>query len=1554
MLKQAVSFFRWLVIISLAFSFLSPYQAQKAQASAPAANLMGVHDIRLPKDLPFTDQFLPNWTDHSSSLSCGPASSAMLYNYYGFYDHSPANDNDVRNINAWLASTYSDNRYITPADRGYYTAEGRMVEMAKNYAHFNKSYYAYNWTTDQLKHEIEAGHPVILGVYTNMSTAGKNVPHYMVLIGVEVNDNGAVTAVYVNDPGKSAGANNKYSVDALNNAWGKMSNEVVMILPDSVTPPPQTSCTAPTNGIPRDTAVFNRQDVNFTWHSEACDTLDSYQIRIADHADVENNPFINDSVSKDAVSVTKTIPSQYNGQTLYWAIWPHNSQGFGPKSETWTFKVDTTITPKPDPLPTAKWNIEYFSNKELSSSCGTDTFDQTFVYKDWGDSAPNSNCPQDNFSARFVSNVYFQGGHYDFWVNADDWARIWVDGNLYVNDWNGSTAKHEGYDVSAGTHQVMVDFADTAGSAYVTAWWIGPGFEVPQDTQDPNQWYANYWINQDMRWNAFASVNEGTGNLAHDWSYSGPGWGIPEDHFSAKFSRQAYFECGTYLFTINHDDGARFYMDGVNYLDQWSSAQTDTVTVNVLAGMRQLQIDYNESGGAAHISLDWQKLNGCAPAAPTLQSPIDAISLDWNADVTLTWNAAQGATRYFASISNGVDLVRSSDWMTDTAFHAGGLYPGTYTWTVTAANDSGSSANNPSAQFVISEPPLAAPLADFSATPTSGTAPLAVVFNNLSSGSYDSCAWDFGDQQTNASCAATIGHTYTNVGDYTVSLTVSGSGSLDTKTLPNPIHVISSGPAPFGKTGPANTSTLTGVAVDLNWGSSAGATSYQYCVDTTDNSQCDSGSWGMTLTPGTVLTDLQPDTLYSWQVIALDSAYVVRDADAGTWWTFRTPPANTNPLAITWVSPVTSGARFDVVNGIVSLEAAVSNNTGATTVTFERWDYVNLQSVTIGTVNAAPYKMDFDASALLPEWNQVTAFVKDASGHAAYDYIWIYRTNPPPGAFGKLSPQDGVTVLGPVQLSWQPSDYALNYYICWGTYAETHPCTNLINAGSQTSFTIDPNQNGDTYYWQVYAENSVGRTDATDSMWSFTTSAPVLSTSMIIQPAEVNTSVARAFSVDVLVQLNNQPVDGAEMHLNFDPTVLEVVAVTPGNTLDLILSPQPYFDNILGQVNYAAGSLTNHPTATFTLATIEFRSKAAAVSTPLGFQLDAPRKSVITYLGQSIPFSAMNGNISIANSPSLQVSVGLQGRPTAPDVRWITPLEINLYSGSTLAYHFTGNTDAQGVFLASDIAPGQYRVVIKGGHTLSKVLDNFTITDGLNQINAGILLEGDANGDDQVNLLDFSVLAATFGKCSSGVDFDARADFNQDGCIAIDDFSLLAANFLSFGQASVVPVNEKQNKVVKLTDSVTIQLVSSNTAMKVGDTIQVAVKVNSGSQLVDGVQVGLDYDPTMLKMKTITPNSSILPMIMQNKKDDLNGYFDYTVGTVSNFPSGEFTVVTVEFEALKATQNTAINFHTNAPRQTLVTHSGASILTNSLGTAVRITDPSVNNYSAFMPVVTKH
>ena len=79
----------------------------------------------------------------------------------------------------------------------------------------------------------------------------------------------------------------------------------------------------------------------------------------------------------------------------------------------------------------------------------------------------------------------------------------------------------------------------------------------------------------------------------------------------------------------------------------------------------------------------------------------------------------------------------------------------------TARTVESANSNEVSKPASTTAPPVAAPTASFSATSRSGNAPLAVSFTNLSGGSVNTWAWNFGDGGT--SNTASPSHTYTTV-----------------------------------------------------------------------------------------------------------------------------------------------------------------------------------------------------------------------------------------------------------------------------------------------------------------------------------------------------------------------------------------------------------------------------------------------------------------------------------------------------------------------------------------------------------------------------------------------------------------------------------------------------------------------------------------------------------------------------------------------------------------------------------------------------------------------
>lgn len=122
------------------------------------------------------------------------------------------------------------------------------------------------------------------------------------------------------------------------------------------------------------------------------------------------------------------------------------------------------------------------------------------------------------------------------------------------------------------------------------------------------------------------------------------------------------------------------------------------------------------------------------------------------------------------------------------------------------------------------------------------------------------------------------------------------------------------------------------------------------------------------------------------------------------------------------------------------------------------------------------------------------------------------------------------------------------------------------------------------------------------------------------------------------------------------------------------------------------------------------------------------------------------------------------------DVGNFIPLEVHTVTlGPGGAYSFS-----------SSLPDGNYDVTAKGTHWLRQLQSNVAFSNGASGLNFD-LVNGDADPDNEVNLVDAAALSAAFGSVEGDLNWNPNADLNKDGEVNLFDWGILAARFGQVG-----------------------------------------------------------------------------------------------------------------------------------------------------------------------------
>jgi len=284
-------------------------------------------------------------------------------------------------------------------------------------------------------------------------------------------------------------------------------------------------------------------------------------------------------------------------------------------------------------------------------------------------------------------------------------------------------------------------------------------------------------------------------------------------------------------------------------------------------------------------------------------------------------------------------------------------------------------------------------------------------------------------------------------------------------------------------------------------------------------------------------------------------------------------------------------------------------------------------------------------------------------------------------------------------------------------------------------------------------------------------------TTVAVTDASMNIGAEATSEIKVsIVNAETDPTElrGVEVHLTFDPTIVEVVSVTPSAALfdGTLQIGQNQFDNAAGTIDFAVAQSNGTPVYNATdaaIATITWRGLASGetVVTVAGNTLMSDPEGYAIAVDTSVPGTVVVDHMAGCMTGSVQ----LQGRYT--------------HSGAAVTAEKDGvvvasaTTDADGNFRLENLSPDTYEVYAEMYGYLDtfqgsgvQVVAGEACTDlGATKLLGGDVAPQDPEPDNTIDIGDITYIAFRFRGA------DLTADVNGDGVVNILDLTMAAANF---------------------------------------------------------------------------------------------------------------------------------------------------------------------------------
>lgn len=296
-----------------------------------------------------------------------------------------------------------------------------------------------------------------------------------------------------------------------------------------------------------------------------------------------------------------------------------------PKSIVPRNQLHAALGTKPAETPPTRGLLAaYYRRTELDSSSAVTRIDPQLDFN-WGENAPVPDVPAQSFSARWSGQVAAQFTEsYTFHVEAGGGAKLWLDGQLILNQWNDRPGEFYSTVVplTAGQkYDLRLEHFSTSKEAKMRLLWSSASqrkVPIPADVLTPSRpaesgarkpqhgLLGTYFSRADCSGEVLKRLDA---QVNFDWADKPAAPGVPTEDFSVRWTGQVQAQhAENHTFHVEADDGVRVWLGDRQIIDEWRQQSTTVVSQPLALNAGQfypLTIEYYSAKPPAMAKLKW-------------------------------------------------------------------------------------------------------------------------------------------------------------------------------------------------------------------------------------------------------------------------------------------------------------------------------------------------------------------------------------------------------------------------------------------------------------------------------------------------------------------------------------------------------------------------------------------------------------------------------------------------------------------------------------------------------------------------------------------------------------------------------------------------------------------------------------------------------------------------------------------------------------------------------------------------------------------------------------